>query len=111
MSKVRDNFNYSNLSTLDDLKRFLSVFLDNLTPIVNGNIEFDLNIKTKTVTANFLTANTELEVTHNLGRVPVGYLLAQSNVSTTLFNGVSTNTDSKIYLKSSAIANTTIIVF
>src|SRR5512138_1957313 len=46
-----------------------------LANIINGQITFDANIRCKIVTAtSHITANTEFTVTHNLGRVPTGYI-------------------------------------
>lgn len=44
-------------------------------------------------------ANTEFSVTHDLGRVPVGYILVKSDKSANIYDGPTAWTTSLIYLK------------
>lgn len=111
MSKIRSIFQFSNLETLDSLTQHLNIFTDDLISNVNGNLEFGENIKTSLVTINFTAANTEVAVTHTLGRVPIGYMQVGANAAASLYAGTSANTDGIIYLKSSAIAIVNALVF
>lgn len=112
MGKITQDFNISNLANdPKQLARFISIFRDAVIQEVNGNLEFDSNMKTSIVTANFAAANSELIVTHTLGRAPQGYILTRSNAAASVYDGVTANTNTFLYVRSSAIANTTLLVF
>ena len=111
MGKLKQQYNLSNLLTVDDLIRFLSQITDEYATVVNGQLQFDQNLKTSTVDVRFTAANTQVSVPHGLARVPTGYIQAKSNVAARIYDGGSTNTDSVLYLKSDAIANVKVIVF
>lgn len=101
----------SNLKNVDQLARFCSINFGNIINQINGAIDFQSNLFVSIVTANFTAANTSTKFTHTLGRTPQGYILAKSNVSTTIFDGSTTNTTTTIYLQASVIANCVVIVF
>lgn len=110
MPKLKNSFNFSTIKDIKELVRFLGITFSYLTDIFNGKLEFDLNIWTSTVEVSFLTGN-EVQVQHSLGRMPKGYYLAKSNVSTNIFDGVTPNTEQYIYLRSSAAAITKVVIF
>lgn len=56
------------------------------------------------------SADTEFSVNHNLGAVPIGYLIAKINKGGVVYDSGTAWTDSKIYLKCSA-ASATITLF
>lgn len=101
----------SNLDSTEQIIRYVSIIKDQIYQIVNGKIEFDLNIWSSTVDVTFTAANTEVAVSHGLGRVPTGYILVKSSAATALYDGTTTNTASTIYLKASVAATVKIIVF
>jgi hypothetical protein len=111
MPKLVNNFNYSNIEQTGDMARFLTISGGELFDTINGNLEFGQNIRTSLVTVNFTAANTQVQVTHGLGRVPQGYFFAGGNAAATIYDGTITNTDTFLYVKSSAIANVRILVF
>jgi len=111
MGKLKTQFNLSSLKTTDELVRFLSQMTDEIYQVVNGQLQFDQNLKTSTVDVSFTAANTQVPINHGLGRVPTGYIQAKSNVAARVYDGGSANTDSVLYLKSDAIANVKVIVF
>jgi hypothetical protein len=112
MGKVRSDFNLSNLNKdPQQLARFVSILRDDLVNVINGELEFDQNLKTSQVTANFTAANTQIAITHTLGRIPLGYILTKTNVATSIYDGGTANTDTFLYVKASVIANTKLLVF
>ena len=112
MSKIQSSGSVANVSTLEDLRRFVQIWLDNATDVVNGKLEFGgVNIIQVTVDYSFAAANTSYAVSHNLGRVPTGYIQAGSNVAVSIYDGTGTNTDKIINLKASAIASVKLFIY
>lgn len=101
----------SNLKDVNQLARFCSINFGNIINQINGAIDFQSNLFVSIITANFTAANTSTKFTHTLGRIPQGYILAKSNVSTTIFDGSKDNTSTAIYLQASIIANCLVVVF
>lgn len=97
--------------TLDGLQKFLSLFCKDVSSILNGNVTFADNFKAQVLSVSFAAANTDKKISHTLGKIPVGYLLIGSTVAASLYTGTVAATSSVITLKSSAVANTTILLF
>ncbi len=70
-----------------------------LGPVVDGVKAGNFNGHWIEFTSNAV-ADTEDGITHKLGRVPTGFLVAQKNKASTLYNGSSNWTKTKIYLRS-----------
>jgi len=103
--------NVSNVTTVTDLARYTSITLDQIQSILNGGITFVDNFQASTISANFTAANTEFQLSHSLGRIPVGYILINASAAMIIYNGGSANTANDIFLKSSAIGTGQILVF
>lgn len=97
--------------TDDDLRRFLTAFNNQVTQVMNGNIEFNDNTKSQKISVTFPTANAEVLISHGLARVPNGYILVGASVAMSLYDGDSSNTDKVLYLKSNAAGTAQIMVF
>lgn len=87
----------------------------NLATVVNGKIGFGDgtnadNIDGVWATVTFALANTDTAITHNLGRVPVGYHVVSKSVSADIFNGVAAWTTTQLTLQSS-VAGVTVRLF
>ena len=111
MSKLKNEFNISQLKTTEEVVRFMSIITDEMQQVINGKIDFDSNIRTNVVDVSFTTANAEKPIAHTLNRVPIGYILVKTNVAVRLYDGATTNTASTIYIKADAIATTKVMVF
>lgn len=111
MSKIKTDYNFSNLEEAKEIARFLNRFTSDLTDIVNGNLEFGSNIKSSVISINFTAANSDIGVDHGLGRVPTGYILVKSNAACSIYDGSALANAKTITLKSNAVANTKILVF
>ena len=109
MSRILASGDVGNVKP-EEFQRYATLVLKDIVDKVNGNLEFGLNLRTQTINVEFTAANTETTVPHSLGRVPQGYILAKSNAATSLYNSTDANA-ANLYLKSSAIANVTIIVY
>ena len=104
-------FNLFNLKTLDELARFVSIMMNDVIRVINGELSFQDNLNTRFVDVSFTAADTEVGVEHGLGRVPTGYFAVKSNAATSVYDSGSTNTATTIYLKASAISEVKLIVF
>lgn len=111
MAKIPASNNLSNIKSVEDVVRYFSIFVGDVFDIVNGKIEFDSNIQSKTIDFNFTSANTNFAMIHGLGKIPKGYLLIKSNVATSIYDGSIDATEKLIYLKSSQIATTRLLIF
>lgn|SRR5574337_1250647 len=77
-----------------------------LSVIINGRLSFGdgttpCNLDGVWVTA--ITNTVEFTVTHNLGRVPVGFLAVKKSAAVDLYAGVTTWTKNDIHLVGTAV--------
>lgn len=98
------------VSSLEDLRRFVSSGLDALITQVNGKLDFVDNVRCDgPLTVVFNAAYTTVRVTHGLGRTPIGYLIIQQNGAASVIRPTGTGTvwdDVQIFLQ----ADTTVTV-
>lgn len=79
--------------------------------VVNGKIQLgDLEGNNKNlfgtmIQITFVVANTDVEINHELGVVPVGYLVIQNENGGVIYNGLSTWNKENIYLRSTTPNN------
>lgn len=110
MPIVKTKADLGNLKSLEDIIRYVAIFAKDIVQTVNGRLEFDQNMKSDTVDVTFDSANTEVEISHDLGKVPSGYLVAKASAACAIYDGDRRNTATKIYLKSSDVSTVRIIV-
>jgi hypothetical protein len=89
----------------------LNQYWQRLAKIINGQIGFGNGVLSDNIDgawANATTgaANTDFTLAHNLGRLPVGYLLAKSDVGTVIYDGSIPATKTQITLKATGAAAT-----
>lgn len=111
MAKITAPNNLSNLKTLDDVIRYMSIFTQDLFDSFNGKVEFDVNLYTRTLDFDFTSANTDVTVSHGLSKVPNGYILVKSNAATSIYDGSKSADNKQITLKASVVATTKVVVF
>jgi hypothetical protein len=109
MAKVRNFVDLGQIKEPQDFMKHGSIAVGDLSDAVNGGLEFDSNLNTKTVTVTFDAANTETAVTHNLGRIPTGYLASKMSANMVVFDGSRAATSNVSYLKASAPGTITLI--
>ena len=103
MAKVKASTDLQNVSQAS-LGRYLTQFLKELLTQVNGGLEFNLNLKSSSLlTFNFLTANTDLTVIHDLGRIPKGFIVTNSSVAMSIYQGSGAWSSKSICLRSNAV--------
>lgn len=109
MPKVRNFVDLGSVKDPTDFMKHTSIAVGDAVDALNGNLEFDSNLDTKTVTVTFKTANTDLAITHNLGRIPTGYLPSKQSANMVVFDGTKQATTTVSYLQSSAPGTITLI--
>lgn len=100
-----------NVADLEELKRWTAVALEEIQNIVNGKLEFIVNIKSQSIQASFVSANTDLTLSHGLGKTPIGAILIRSSAAMALYDGTVSWNENSICLKSNAVGDATILVF
>jgi hypothetical protein len=102
----------------EHIKRFstmLQKIHQQVARVINGKIGYGDgtnadNIDGVWASETFASANTDTTITHNLGRVPVGFHVVSKSVSCDIFNGVAAWTTTTITLQSS-VAPATVKLF
>lgn len=109
--KIKATPELSNLDNLSDVTRYATQVIREIVDLINGNIRISDNLSVAIRDVNFTASNTEVRVEHGLNRIPSGYILVKSNVSTTIFDGDTSNSTTLIYLKASVAASTKVLIF
>lgn len=104
------HFDPSNLEK-DEFRRIVSILLNAITSILNGGAVFSDNFSQSTQSVTFGAANTEVTVNHNIGRIPVGYLVLGNDSAATIYNGTTAFSAQAIFLRASAPCTATIMLF
>lgn len=99
-----------NVKTLEDLKRYVTIFLGQVSDAINGKISVVDNIRGQIIAVTFPVANVTVQVAHTLGATPVGYLAISADSALSLYDGDSPNSKQFAYLKSSATGVARVLV-
>lgn len=92
----------------NDLSDFIRMFRtkwERVTGVINGHIGFGDGVKADNVDLVWLqvttpvTPDTDFVLTHNLLRVPVGYLIVRSTGQCSVYNGSMAATEHEITLR------------
>lgn len=110
MGKVKSSPQLQNVADLDDLKRFVGSFCEELAREFNGRVTFGDNIQASGPHTVTFSAAGEMEVTHDLRTVPLGFIVINKTATCDVWKGSTTWTETKIYLQSSAASTITIYV-
>jgi hypothetical protein len=86
-----------------DVFNSISKFFESIRLILNGGLLFADNFDMRMVTFTTAGANTEVEIAHTLGKIPIGYTVYGQDVAGSLYTSTGGTAWSKtsIYLKSS----------
>jgi hypothetical protein len=89
-----------------NLEKSFQRLLDQLTQILNKGLVFSDNFSIDILIFTSQQADSEFPVTHNLRRVPTGYIVIGMDKAGLLYNGATAWTSTNIYLKASLGATT-----
>ena len=111
MSKVSQYGDISNVKTLEDLITFAARAIDDLVTTINGKLDFQNNINCQLANVSFTAVNGEVAISHNLKRVPTGFLVYSVSTATVPQTGVTPWTSSAVYLRCQTTGNASVIIF
>lgn len=112
MSNVRSNSNLGNVTDVLQLARYVTVVLEEIVGVINGQIDFETNVRVKVVNVAFPTAAVDTRIPHFLNKVPTGYIIVGLTDPASLYTGTTQWTSTEIYLRSNAvISQARIMVF
>lgn len=110
MAKLTTFTDLGRIQDATEFIRFASGAFVEMQSIINGKIEFDLNIASQTKVVFFPSANTDLTLSHNLGKSSINYLVTQKTAPCDIYNGVTKTTDNLVSLRSNAAGVTVTII-
>lgn len=112
MGRVIASTNIDESKDVKELASKTEIIANDVVNQVNGNLEFDKNIFSQTVSVAFpATANTEYAISHSLGVIPAGYIVCKKSVAADIYDGSTAFDKKKIYLKCTvASATVTLII-
>lgn len=113
MAQIPTLSDLTNLDEADDFMRFASATIGAIVDIVNGNLEFEKNIKAQIFsTTTPSVVGQEFSFTHDLNKSDVSFLVIYKETYLDVINGSSTNTSSMAYFRCNvASAKIRILVF
>lgn len=104
------NFDTSN-SSPENFQRYSSKQMQDVVNILNKGIIFSDNFDGTITNVAFNSANTNTVITHNLERIPSGYLALELSAAMIIYTGSDVSNESQITLKSSAVGTAKILIF
>lgn len=110
MAKIRESFDVGKITEIESFMRFVSTVLKALGLQINGGLEFGENIKSTIVDVVFPAGQVEVAITHGLGRIPIGFLIANRSTAANIYSGTSKWTSKIIYLRASSAVNAKVVV-
>lgn len=99
----------SNVTGVEDLKRFSDILFQSIIQQVNGNLSFTDNLSVSFLDVSFTSTSTETAFSHTLGRVPVMWIVGNQSASGSVYQTKGA-TDKLIYLASSAVLTAKIVL-
>lgn len=118
MPKILYTFDFTPSAPIE-LKRFafmLRKLYEQLARVFNGSIGFGDGTHSDNISGAWAAvadtggANTNFTVTHNLGRLPVGYILMKADRAVSIYTGSVAATTTQLTLKAN-VANAAVSLF
>ena len=104
--------NLANISTVQDLTKYVSNTLAKVQTVLNGGVDLIENGNNAHLQFVFQKPLSDVAVAHGLGRIPRGYTQTSSNNHVlSLQNGNAPNTDTLLYLQAGSTGTVTVLVF
>lgn len=108
MAKV-DPVDLSNLKE-ENFFRYCAKFCNNVFDIINGKLEYDQNILSKTVDVTFVTPNVDVQVFHPLAKIVTQYIPITKAVACDVYTGNGEPTINYLFLRSTVATTVTIVL-
>jgi len=111
MSRMTIQTDLGRIKDLDTLIKYTAQCIQQLNNIVNGNIEFDSNIMSQTISIKFTTANQDTMFIHSLNRKNLKYMVVDKTISCDVYHNSSKDNATQICLACTQATSVTIILF
>lgn len=99
------------VENFEQLRRFVTIYLTELTRLINGNLNFGENILNSPAVVTFPAAGQDVVVPHKLGFIPNGYLVSKRSDNFVIYDGAQANTNEVLYVRASAAGTASLIIF
>ena len=105
--------NWWNMENIKEDKKWssLTLFLKDIYNILNKGLVFKDNFKGSVIRVSFTAANADTTIRHGLAFVPTSYLVLNSSVALSVYDGSQTSDIDNIFLKSTAIGQADLFIF
>lgn len=110
MSRLKYHPDLSNIKDLDLLVKYTSQAISQLQDIIDGGIDFDLNIASQTIVVTFSASNTEILVNHTLNRTGLKFIVVDKSVTCDVYHNAKRDNASQICLSCTVATIVTIIL-
>lgn len=110
MSKPTQSTDFDRIKP-EDVPKYLAKYAEEISRILTNGVDFQTNFNGKLLSITFSAANSDTALTHNLGRVPTGYLVYSKSAALIVYDGSLGSSESVIYLRASAPGTAGVIVF
>lgn len=90
--------------------RYIQAFMEAVKQTVNGKLDIASNVNLAPKTVTFGAANSDLQIAHNLNRIPRGYIVISRTAGFVVYDGSTPWTRSNIYLKASSTGTAKIVI-
>ncbi len=109
--KIKVTQDLSNIKNLEDFRRFSSMTITDIISSINGNIDLIDNCDTQSIPVTFTKNGQEIGVVHTLGRIPNGYIPIKKSTPVDIYNGLTDNTSTILYVRANAAAVVSLLIF
>lgn len=109
MAKI-DIIDIGSVSDPKEFQRYCSKFASNVFNVLNGKLEFDVNMLTQTVEVTFSAINTDTKIPHNLNKTGLRYFVIKKSAACDVYDGATAATNQAIYLKATVATTVTIVL-
>ena len=110
MSRVTESTDMTQAKP-EELPSVIDRFAQNVADTLNGGIDFHTNFNGSLVNAIFTSTNTDTAVSHNLGRIPTGYIPTSKTAAMHIYTGVAPWTKTVMYLRADVVGTAGLLVY
>ncbi len=112
MASLSNPKQLQNINDVQEFMRYCAQAVDDIQTVINGQIEFGVNIKSQTVVQYFDQANVDKQILHSLNKTNVNFIIVNKTASSDFYHGVNKDLINTINLRSTVAGVTaTIILF
>jgi len=111
MGQIPSMVDLTTITDTDEFMRGGSRAIEAIVDTVNGNLEFEKNIKSQIITLTFSTANADQGVMHRLNKTGVMWAIVTKYSACDIWLGTTPATTNTIYLQCTNPVQVTLLLF